>query len=36
MAFRFDKLTVKAQEAVAAAQSAAMELANPKLTRCIC
>lgn len=31
MAFRFDKLTVKAQEAVAAAQSAAMELANPEI-----
>ncbi len=31
MAFRFDKLTVKAQEAVTAAQSAAMELANPEI-----
>jgi ATP-dependent Clp protease ATP-binding subunit ClpB len=31
VAFRFDKLTVKAQEAVAAAQSRAMELANPEL-----
>ncbi len=31
MAFRFDKLTVKAQEAVAAAQSSAMELSNPEI-----
>ena len=31
MAFRFDKLTVKAQEAVAAAQSRAAELGNPDL-----
>lgn len=31
MAFRFDKLTVKAQEAVTTAQSHAMELSNPEL-----
>lgn len=31
MVFRFDKLTVKAQEAVAAAQSKASELSNPEL-----
>lgn len=31
MSFRFDKLTVKSQEAVAAAQSQAMELGNPDL-----
>lgn len=31
MAFRFDKLTVKAQEAVTAAQSLALELSNPEL-----
>ncbi|MBX3421295.1 MAG: ATP-dependent chaperone ClpB [Pirellulaceae bacterium] len=31
VAFRFDKLTVKAQEALAAAQSKAAELANPEL-----
>jgi ATP-dependent Clp protease ATP-binding subunit ClpB len=31
VAFRFDKLTVKAQEAVAAAQSKAVELSNPEL-----
>ena len=30
MAFRFDKLTVKAQEAVAAAQSSALEMTNPE------
>ncbi len=31
MAFRFDKLTVKAQEAIAGAQSRASELGNPDL-----
>ena len=31
MAFRFDKLTVKAQEAVAAAQSNAQSLGNPEM-----
>ncbi len=31
MAFRFDKLTVKAQEAVANAQSRALELGNPDM-----
>jgi ATP-dependent Clp protease ATP-binding subunit ClpB len=32
MAFRFDKLTIKAQEAVAAAQSAAAERGNPEIS----
>ena len=31
MSFRFDKLTIKAQEAVAAAQSLAAELGNPQI-----
>jgi ATP-dependent Clp protease ATP-binding subunit ClpB len=31
MAFRFEKLTVKAQESVSAAQTSAMELSNPEL-----
>ena len=31
MAFRFDKLTVKAQEAVAAAQSLASEAGHPQV-----
>ncbi len=31
MAFRFDKLTIKAQEAVALAQSLAAERGNPEL-----
>ena len=32
MAFRFDKLTIKAQEAVAAAQSRAADAGNPEIT----
>jgi len=32
MAFRFDKLTIKAQEAVAAAQNMASERGNPEIT----
>ncbi|HEY2251567.1 MAG TPA: Clp protease N-terminal domain-containing protein, partial [Planctomycetaceae bacterium] len=32
MAFRFDKLTVKAQEAVQRAQSLAQDLGNPQIT----
>ena len=31
MPFRFDKLTIKAQEAVAAAQALASELGNPQI-----
>ncbi len=31
MSFRFDKLTVKAQEAIAEAQSSAQSLGNPEI-----
>ncbi len=31
MSFRFDKLTVKAQEAIAEAQAKAQSLGNPEL-----